>query len=203
MGVDIIASMRRFLVVGHTAPTDPGFTLDDLPGGAGRLDVLCRCVNSAFLLSHGLRRDVELYLVLLGPPSPPVTLKLVGAELKYLNPDERSTAALLAKALELDPGAEWQRSTPGIWRADVGLSKVLLALGDAAVLDAGGTPLQETVAHVPPGYVLSDHLPFSAEDEAALTGLPRVSVGPHQYHGHHVIAVVQNWWDRLEARVGA
>ena len=189
--------MRRFLVIGHTATTEHGFTLDDLPGGAGRMDVLCRCVNSAFMLSHGLRRDVELYLVLLGPPYPPVTLKMVGSELKYLNPDERSTAAFISKALEIDGGVEWQRSTPGIYRADIGLSKALLSLGDTVVLDAGGTPLQETHTEIIPGYVLSDHMPFSREDLSVLDGLPRISVGSEQYHGHHVISVVQNWWDRI------
>ncbi|PSP87349.1 tRNA (pseudouridine(54)-N(1))-methyltransferase TrmY, partial [Halobacteriales archaeon QH_8_68_33] len=34
--------MRQFIVVGHDAPTTPEFPLDDLAGGAGRLDVLCR-----------------------------------------------------------------------------------------------------------------------------------------------------------------
>jgi len=164
------------------------------------MDVLCRCVNSAFMLSHGLRREVELYMVLLGPPRPPVTLKLVGAELKYLNPDERSTAALLSKALELDGGAKWRRSTPGIYRADIGLAGVLPSLEEAVVLDAGGAPIGGTEASEPPTYVLSDHVAFTEEDLAILHGLPRVSVGPHQYHGHQVISVVQNWWDNRDVK---
>ncbi|MDY7081623.1 MAG: tRNA (pseudouridine(54)-N(1))-methyltransferase TrmY, partial [Halobacteria archaeon] len=80
--------MRKFVVLGHTAPTEPDFTLNDLPGSAGRLDVLCRCVNSSFFLSHSLREDVRLYLVLQGE----ITLRFEGRELQHLNPDERSTA---------------------------------------------------------------------------------------------------------------
>jgi tRNA pseudouridine-54 N-methylase len=46
-----------------------------MAGGAGRMDILLRCINSAFFLSHKLRRDVEVYLVLQGPPSPPRLVK--------------------------------------------------------------------------------------------------------------------------------
>nr|AAB88387.1 hypothetical protein [Methanococcus maripaludis] len=35
----------------------------DLPGSSGRLDLLCRCVNSAFFLSHDMRRDTIFYSV--------------------------------------------------------------------------------------------------------------------------------------------
>ena len=55
--------MTVFAIVGHIARTDGGYSLNDLPGG-GRMDVLCRCVNASFFLSHDLRRDVECYLVL-------------------------------------------------------------------------------------------------------------------------------------------
>ncbi|MDD3070206.1 MAG: tRNA (pseudouridine(54)-N(1))-methyltransferase TrmY, partial [Methanoculleus horonobensis] len=60
--------MKRFAVVGHLAVTSGTFSLNDLPGSGGRMDVLCRSVNSAFFLSHDLRRDVECYLVLCGEP---------------------------------------------------------------------------------------------------------------------------------------
>ena len=52
--------MTLFAVVGHRARTDGGFSLNDLPGSGGRMDVLCRCVNAALFLSHDLRRDVEI-----------------------------------------------------------------------------------------------------------------------------------------------
>ncbi|TLZ64006.1 MAG: tRNA (pseudouridine(54)-N(1))-methyltransferase TrmY, partial [Methanobacteriota archaeon] len=32
--------MRRFIVIGHRASTTPEFPLDDLAGGAGRMDLL-------------------------------------------------------------------------------------------------------------------------------------------------------------------
>src|SRR5687768_14121440 len=90
--------VRRFVFVASRATTAPGFRLDDLPG-AGRFDLVARVVAAAFCVSHGLRKDVRLDLVLRGPPDPPRAVRLDGASLRSLNPDERSTAALLQKAL--------------------------------------------------------------------------------------------------------
>ncbi|HXW98392.1 MAG TPA: tRNA (pseudouridine(54)-N(1))-methyltransferase TrmY, partial [Methanomicrobiales archaeon] len=106
--------MRTFAVVGHLAPTGDGFTLEDLPGSAGRFDVLCRCVNAALSLSHGIRRDAEVHLLLLGQPSPPKDLLVKGSEVRSLSPDERSTAALLRKALALPVGESFREASPGI-----------------------------------------------------------------------------------------
>ena len=55
--------MRQFVVLGHEVPLAADFSLDDLTW-AGRLDVLCRCVNSAFCLSHAIREEVRVWLVL-------------------------------------------------------------------------------------------------------------------------------------------
>ena len=60
--------MRYFVITGHRAVSTGDFKLDDIAGGAGRLDILVRCVNSAFFLSHNLRKDVEAYLVLMVLP---------------------------------------------------------------------------------------------------------------------------------------
>ena len=91
--------MKQFIVIGHLAQTDGGFSLNDMPGAAGRMDVLCRCVNSSFFLSHDLRRDVECYLVLLGEPDSPKTVLFKGDALRYLSPDERSAGALIKKEI--------------------------------------------------------------------------------------------------------
>ena len=87
--------MRNFIVVGHRAVTSPTISLNDLPGTGGRMDILTRCINAAFCISHDIRKNVEVTIVLLGPEDPPKTIRFVGSELKYLNPDERSTGALV------------------------------------------------------------------------------------------------------------
>ncbi len=202
--------MRRFVVVGHDVPIDGDFTLNDLCGGAGRLDVLLRCVSSAFFLSRGIRRDVETYLVLPGlgsrplrpsdregsrgaGPSGPKTLRFVGGELRYLNPDERSTAALVRTAL-LKPleGAGEVPSTPGIYVSRRGLGDLLGALPGPVWLVEDGDPWPRDGLPEDSTFYLSDHRDFRPEEEGALrgAGARRVSLGPRSLHSHHCITVV-------------
>jgi tRNA (pseudouridine54-N1)-methyltransferase len=189
--------MRTFAVAGHLAPTGDGFTLDDLPGSAGRMDLLCRCVNAALGLSHGIRRDAEIHLLLLGPPSPPKDVLIRGEAVRSLSPDERSTAALIRKALALPVGASFRESGPGILVRRGGLGE-LLAGGQFAVLSEEGAELRGE-RPLPPGFVLSDHLDFTAGEEALLAGLPRISVGPRVLQADQAITVLQNELDRREA----
>ena len=189
--------MRTFAVVGHLAPTGGSFTLDDLPGSAGRMDILCRCVHAALSLSHGLRRDAEIHLLLLGPPDPPKEVLVRGAEVRSLSPDERSTAALLRKALALPVGEAFRESGPGV-SVRRGSLKSLVGPGGYAVLAEDGEDVRRR-RDLPAAFLLSDHLDFTAGEEALLAGLPRISAGPRVLHADHAIAVVQNELDRREA----
>src|SRR5215207_1855813 len=95
--------MRRFVVIGQRATASPEFSLLDIPGTSGRLDVLLRCVRAALLVSHGLRRDVVVYLVLQGGPRAPRTVRIDGATARFVRPDERSLATLVQKSLAAAP----------------------------------------------------------------------------------------------------
>lgn len=191
--------MRQFIVLGHTAPTDHEFALDDLAGGAGRLDVLCRCVNSAFLLSHAVREDVRVYLVL----SDEVTIRLEGTELRYMNPDERNIASLLRQALERREEAIGQtevESTPGIYVSNRGFESVLQAAGREGTvvqLHEDGDPLAEMDPPEHPVFVLSDHEDFTEAESSMLAEAAshRISVGPEALHADHTISVVHNFLD--------
>ena len=189
--------MRTFAVLGHLAPTGDGFTLDDLPGSAGRMDILCRCVHSALSLSHDLRRDAGIHLLLLGPPHPPKDVLIRGDAVRSLSPDERSTAALLRKALALPVGEAFRESGPGILVRRGDLAGLVLG-GGYAVLSEEGVDVR-TLQDIPSGFLLSDHLDFSGDEEAVIAGLPRISVGPRVLHADHAIAVLQNELDRREA----
>jgi tRNA (pseudouridine54-N1)-methyltransferase len=189
--------MRQFVVVGHDVPTTAEFSLDDLAGGAGRLDVLCRCVNSAVFLSHAIREDVRLYLVL----QDEVTVRVEGSELRYLNPDERNIASLLRSALEAKGdaiGHQEAESTPGIHVSTRGVEAVLdSADGTVVQLHEEGTPVADLAPPSDPVFVLSDHRDF-AEEEAALlseTADARVRLGPERLHADHAITVAHNYLD--------
>lgn len=188
--------MRRFVVVSHTVPPDGQWGLDDLAGAAGRVDVLCRAVTTALFTSHGIRDDTEVLLVFPGPS----TIRIRGATVQRLNPDERSTAARIRNALgHPHPDPWWEDVEPGIAVAPFGLDD---ALQDAPVLwlDRDGHDIMET--ELPDGtWVLSDHQPFGeSELEVLHSRAPhRISLGDTWYHGHHAIAIVQYLLDRREA----
>lgn len=201
-GETVAPTVRRFVIVGHKATTSPDFSLKDIPGTSGRLDVLLRAVRSTLLVSHGLRQDTELFLVLLGGPNAPLTLKFRGEQLRNLNPDERSTATLVQKALSTPPtGPVWQPTTPGLEVAAIDLPELLDQVsGDHLfVLDENGEDVRGSAIETRDvTFLVGDHTGFT-RDELALAekmGARRVSVGPVSLHADDAIAVVQNELDR-------
>ncbi|NLL11176.1 MAG: tRNA (pseudouridine(54)-N(1))-methyltransferase TrmY, partial [Methanomicrobiales archaeon] len=79
--------MTSFTVIGHIACTDASFSLQDLPGKGGRMDLLCRAVASSLFLSHGIRKDTICDIILLGPPNPGRIIRFDGSALRSLSPD--------------------------------------------------------------------------------------------------------------------
>ncbi|AUV83466.1 tRNA (pseudouridine(54)-N(1))-methyltransferase TrmY [Salinigranum rubrum] len=191
--------MRQFVVTGHDAPTTPDFSLDDLPSGAGRLDVLCRCVNSAFFLSHAIREDVRAYLVL----ADSFTIEFDGREVRRLNPDERSTAARIRGALEQREEAIGHipaETSPGVSIRRVGFEQTLRDVAEESTiveLHEAGTPVVDVDPPEDPTFVLSDHRDFTDEEAALLDELSdqRVRLGPHAMHADHAITVAHNYLD--------
>ncbi|WP_254272240.1 tRNA (pseudouridine(54)-N(1))-methyltransferase TrmY [Haloarcula marina] len=191
--------MRQFVVVGHDAPTTPDFSLDDLAGAAGRLDVLCRCVNSAFFLSHAIREDVRAHLVL----ADEYTVSFEGSDLRRLNPDERSTAALVRNALEEREEAIGHipvETSPGVSLTRRGFEGTLDAVareGTVVQLHEDGDPVVDVETPTDPVFVLSDHHDFTEREASLLAEAAeeRVSLGPKALHADHAITVAHNYLD--------
>ena len=191
--------MRQFVVVAHDVPLDGAVPLDDLASGGGRLDLLCRCLNAAFLTSHGLREDVEAYLVIRNA----ATVRVYGRELRHLHPDERSTAALIEKALAARADAVGHmevESTSGVFVSKRGLDDVLSAIeddGPLIQLDEYGSPVIDLVPPPTPTFVLSDHRDFTDTDAAIIAEYAdeQVSLGPERLHADHAIVVAHNYLD--------
>ena len=187
--------MRRFLILGHNVPVHPDFHLNDLPGGAGRIDVLCRAIGASLLLSHGIRRDVETILLL----QDSVRIRITGDRVKRLNPDERSTAALIRRALGVLADEEIE-STPGIFVSRCTLSEAIDGLVEQGaspiVLDEDGLPFESFTFPRDPAFVLSDHTDLAEEEERSLADLPRVSLGPTPLHTSQAITIAHYLLDR-------
>ncbi len=199
--------MRSFVVIGQTAKASPDFTLDDLPGSSGRLDVLLRCVRAALLFSHGLRRDTRVYLVLRGGPLAPRTLRVDGGTAQFIRPDERSLALLVQKTLAAAPaqlGGDFVEVRPGVALASGDVDCVLADVGRAAryVLEEQAPDLRTLALELGNAvYFVGDHLGI---DEAtrvklAAAGVIAASIGPVSLHSDDVVAIVSNELDRRAA----
>jgi tRNA (pseudouridine54-N1)-methyltransferase len=189
--------MTSFAIIGHLARTDGGFSLNDLPGSGGRMDVLCRCVNASLFLSHDLRRDVDCHLILCGEPAGPKTVKFSGALVRSLSPDERSAGALVKKVIDTPCGSEFREAAQGVFIRKGGLER-LLTEHRFAVLDEKGTDIRKAT-DLTDAFILSDHLNFTDTEEALLRDCPRYSVGPKCLHADHTITVLHNELDRRTA----
>ncbi len=187
--------MRRFVILGHKVPVSGDFTLNDLPGSAGRLDVLCRAVGASLFVSHGIRRDTEVVLLIQNS----VEIRIAGDRVRRLNPDERSTAALLQQALQQATDEELQAS-PGILVARSSLESTLDGLvrrgARPVVLHEDGELLDPGALPADPAFILSDHLDFTDEELRILEELPRLSLGPTALHTSQCITITHYLLDR-------
>ncbi len=193
--------MRGFLVVGNKAVTKP-FSLKDLAGSAGRMDILCRCVAQALFISHGIRRDTEVYLLLLGEPDPPKALMIIGSEVRYMAPDERNIGGLIRKALSLEVRREWRKSTPGIYVARKDLRDLLEELSkryEIVYLREDGVDVREVTCELRnPLFILGDHLGLREEHERIVLNYASrvVSLSPLSLQADQCIVIAHYELDR-------
>ncbi len=162
------------------------------------MDILLNAANAAFHLAHDLRRDVEVGLLLLGPPDPPRLVRLVGVRLRSFQPDIRSNAALLRLALK-DASRVEHETSPGVYGSRASFDEALDRLGPAFVyLKEDGKDLRQASLPADATFVLSDNQELTTTEEQSLTerGALIVGVGPKSLHTDHAIALVHNELDR-------
>ena len=165
------------------------------------MDLLLTAANAALLLSHAIRRDVEVGLVLLGPPSPPRFVRLVGHELRSWQPDVRSDAAILRKALEATSRIE-RGVAPGVYGSQAGFEEALDRFGPSFVyLKEGKQDIRDVSLPVDATYILSDNVDLTeGEERAVMDRQPiLVGVGPLALHADQAIAILHNELDRRQA----
>lgn len=201
---------RRFVVIGRTASASPDFSLVDLAGTSGRLDVLVRCLRAALLVSHGARHDVLVYLVLLGGPRAPRVVRIDGRLAEWLRPEERRLATIVQRALEERERASSPQGARhdgpflvlrnGVAVADGGLDVVLAQLpagGARYVLDLAGADLRGArLADEDATFFVGDHLGLDDATRAALDGCVPLSLGPVGLMAEDAITIVHNELDR-------
>ena len=193
--------MRRFAVVGHRAMSKGKLPLNDLAGGAGRMDVLIRAVMASLLTSHGIRSNVEVVLHLLGGPGPPRRVKFDGSNLKGIHAEERSIAGTIGKVLAqpLPPIGRSDEMSAGLLHSGGNLETTLREWKDTTIiaLDADAARLWKVDAVLPAdkteegerdlGFILSDDKPL---DPATIDGHITRSLGTTWLQGHLAIGTV-------------
>jgi len=200
---EITADQRSFIIIGREAKTSPDFLLEDMPSTSGRMDVLVHCVRAALLISHGVRRDTGVYLILLGPPKSPITVYFRGAEAKYVRPDERAIATIVRKALARPTiGNQLELIRNGVYIGAVGLSQVLEFVRKEStiyILEEEADDIRSVKrATTKSTYVIGDHKGFSEDEWQVLAKYSnqRLRVGPVSLQAEDVIAIVHNELDR-------
>ncbi|MGP8319738.1 MAG: tRNA (pseudouridine(54)-N(1))-methyltransferase TrmY [Methanosarcinaceae archaeon] len=195
--------MREFLIIGHKALTSGNFSLNDMPGSAGRMDILCRCTSAALFLSHDMRRNVQVHLLLLGEPDPQKIIRFDSESLRYLNPDERSSGSLIKKALDKEVGEQEVRSTPGVWVRRGGLGMLLDEFVQKrckiVYLREDGEDIRDVVGTFGDAvFIMGDHNGVTKEEEEIIynVGATVVNVGPLSLHSEHCVTLINNELDR-------
>ncbi len=162
------------------------------------MDVLLNAANAALLLAHDIRRDAEIALLLLGPPDPPRLVRIRGDRVRAYQPDIRSNAALVRRALERGSRIEREVS-PGVTSSKSSLDETLDRLGPPFVyLKEGGPDARETGLPDAATFVLSDNMDLTAEEERTVLarGASTIGLGPMSLHTEHAIAILHNELDR-------
>jgi len=192
-----MTTTREFILVTHDLHPLTPIRIDDLPG-SGRVDLIARTVTAALLLSHAIRTEVQVHIIV----DDAYTITLDGAELRHLHPDERSTAAQIRNALAAHTeviGAQPTPVSPGLSIRRGGIASTLSALPSTATpmrLAPAGQPLASLTVPTHPVCVLSDHRSFTDEELATLEPeTTAVSVGPLVLHGADVVTVIHNYLD--------
>jgi len=200
--------MKDFIIIGNKAVTGGKISLNDLPGSAGRMDVLCRCVTASLFISFDLRRDVNVHLVLKGGPDPHKIVRFNGKNVRSLNPDERSSGSLIQKALLIPAGEIEKESTTGVFVRTGDLSVLLNEFKDKRplfYLKEDGGDISEFIKSKDAAdklndgvFILGDNQGVFEEDEAAIenAGASKLTVGPISLLSSQCITLILNAADR-------
>ncbi len=185
-----------------TAHTIPDFSIKDIPGTSGRLDVICRCLISTFRKNKEMR-NTEFYAALEGGASAPRLIIVEGRRLKRLPGDEFEAASVIKKLLGKNPENEnvldeW----PGFSIYSKGFQEIVNELRVEGVLfylhqngyDIRGFNFPEGDDLV---FILGDHMGLTKADEELLQDLGgvRISVGPLVYLSSQCISLVKEELD--------
>ena len=185
-----LMKIREFVLFSRLGRTDSRFTsLRE----AGRLDVVHECIEASLFVSHGIRKNVILHIILNGPPNPPLHLKIDGSLLTDVRTDQDTWAVILKKVLS-------GHFHPGISVTKSGFEPLIREKAKSSqiyVLEEDGKDIFETSTGRNPVFVLGDHvgLPKRVEDFTLRYGA-KFSLGKQRYLAASCITILNYLLDR-------
>ncbi|MFP4232751.1 MAG: tRNA (pseudouridine(54)-N(1))-methyltransferase TrmY [Candidatus Aenigmatarchaeota archaeon] len=194
--------MREFIMYSRKGVTSPDFTLKDLPGSGGRMDLNARCVISALWLSRDLRRDSRIVFSLNGPDDSPLAMAFDGKDLERVTPDERNIGIWIKKALKRkeEVGEDWKEVHSGIYLSKKSFQDLMRDRKDRNlyVLHESGEDIRSSEIKEDPVFVLGDHIGLPKKEEGFVErfSADKISLGPESYFSTQSIVLVQNELDR-------
>ena len=187
------------MVYSKDASTAP--SIRDLKA-AGRIDILLHSIISAMFASNTYREDVELHLILMGPPNAPRHITI-----KY---DEKNTISKkdLKKLIEIClrkcyPG-KIKEVHPGVFVDETTIEKLVIDLlkqtQNIYILDFAGENIKKLKKKdLNDGvFILGDHDGFDKKVKKFLKkNVKRLSLGPQIYFTSQAITIINYELDNL------
>ena len=191
--------MRTFIVYSEKAHTYP--IIRDLKA-AGRIDVLLHSIISALFCSNEFREDVELHLILMGPPNSPRHIIIKYNEKNTIS--KKDLKKLIEIALRRYKDGERREVHPGVFIDNCSIEEVVNELKsnneNIYVLDRVGVHIKDIEKDKLENgiFILGDHEGFTKSVKKFLKkNTTRLSLGPKIYFTSQSITIINYELDNL------
>jgi tRNA (pseudouridine54-N1)-methyltransferase len=192
--------MREFIYYSKNAVTAGNLIKDNLMQ-AGRMDIVCNVIISAFFVSNKMRSDVKFHLIFDGPPHAPRHLVLESNEEMPIS--KKNVAGLIKRMLYKSPDKEGLFEVfPGASIEKKSFEKLIKDLDkegkNVLLLDGKGADIRELKLGGNEVYIIGDHEGFPKDKGKFLKKIDKISVGPRVLFASQVITILHNEMDRQE-----
>jgi tRNA (pseudouridine54-N1)-methyltransferase len=193
--------MREFVYYSKTAVTTGNFDLDNLMK-AGRMDIVCNFIISAFFISHDMRQDTKLHLIFDGPPNNPV--HLIFEYDKEMPISKKDVAGLIRRMLYKLPQqqGEIKKIFPGCSIERKGFETLIKELDkdgkNVFILEERGKDIRDLKIKGNEVFIIGDQDGFPSDKRKFLKQIDKISVGPKIYFASQVVTIINNELDRQE-----
>jgi tRNA (pseudouridine54-N1)-methyltransferase len=190
--------MREFIYYSKSAVTAGNLIGEELMK-AGRMDIVCNVIISAFFTSHEMREDIKLHLIFDGPPKAP--RHLVFESNKEMPISKKDVAGLIKRMLYKSPDKEGLIEVfPGCLIEKKSFEKVVSELDgsgkDVLLLDEKGEDIRNLKLKGNEVFIIGDQDGFPKEKKRFLDKIDKIHVGPRVYFASQVFTLIHNEIDR-------